>query len=137
MDRFDAFVRRWVDSRGRWFHAVVVVIFVGLAFVAAPRAMLSLFGAASSPVAELLGRMFGAASVNVGLVHAWFHGRGDAYATRGLLLTNAVFEAIIAGLLTHATASGALGPIAWGLVAYFAWEAVWNGLAFWRLSATR
>jgi hypothetical protein len=137
MDRIDAFVRRWVDSRGRWFHSVVVVTLLGVIFVAAPRPMLALFGAEASPTADLLARMFGAASVNVGLVHGWFHGGGDARAGRGLLISNAVFEGIVAAVLAHATASHVLGPIAWGLVAYFAWETVWNAFAFWRLSASR
>ena len=99
--------------------AGVIALGFGLAFLLAPRPMLSLYGVAAEPPTVLVSRFFGAALVQLGLVLYLIRDVGDLRTQRGVVIGS--FLGSVAGLVVALTGQfwGVTNQLGWSTVAIY------------------
>lgn len=96
--------------------AGVVALAFGLGFLLAPRSVLALYAIPTDPPVVLIGRFFGAALVQLGLVLYLIRDVPDLRTKRGVVIGS--FIGSVAGLVVALTGQF------WGLVNQFGWTTV-------------
>jgi hypothetical protein len=96
--------------------AGLLALAFGIGFLFAPARVLSLYGVAAEPAVVLMGRFFGSALVQVGLVLYLIRDVSDPTTRRGVVLGS--FLGSLAGFVVSLTAQF------WGLVNSFGWSSV-------------
>lgn len=94
----------------------IIALAFGIGFLLAPAAVLRLYGVSPDPAVVLLGRFFGAALLQLGLVFYLIRDVSDPVTRRGVVLGS--FLGSLAGLVVSLTA------VFWGLMNSFGWSAV-------------
>ena len=92
--------------------AIVAVLF-GLAFVLAPTAASSIYGIPADPRTALNAQFFGSALIRIAVVNWSAKDFGDWEAVRGVLIANAIGDAIGGGVNLLGTFQGLLNGMAW------------------------
>lgn len=96
--------------------AGVVALVFGLGFLLIPRSVLALYAVPTDPPVVLIGRFFGAALVQLGLVLYLIRDVPDLRTKRGVVIGS--FIGSVAGLVVALTGQF------WGLVNQFGWTTV-------------
>jgi hypothetical protein len=96
--------------------AGLLALAFGIGFLFAPARVLSLYGVTAEPAVVLMGRFFGSALVQVGLVLYLIRDVSDPTTRRGVVLGS--FLGSLAGFVVSLTAQF------WGLVNSFGWSSV-------------
>jgi hypothetical protein len=96
--------------------AGVIALGFGLAFLLAPRPVLALYGVTADAATVLVGRFFGAALVQLGMVLYLIRDVGDIRTQRGVVIGS--FLGSVAGLVVALTGQF------WGVVNQFGWSTV-------------
>ena len=105
-----------VQLRTLLLIAGLIALGFGLGFLLAPRPLLALYGVAGDPSVVLMGRFFGAALVQLGLVLYLIRNVGDIRTQRGVVIGS--FLGSVAGLVVALTGQF------WGVVNQFGWSTV-------------
>ncbi len=92
--------------------AVIAVLF-GLAFVLAPTAAGSIYGIPPDPHTALNARFFGSTLIGIAVVNWCAKDFRDWEAVRGILIANAVADAVGGGVNLLGTFQGLLNGMAW------------------------
>jgi hypothetical protein len=108
-----------VRLRSLLLLAGIIALGFGLAFLLAPRPMLSLYGVAAEPGTVLVSRFFGAALVQLGLVLYLIRDVGDLRTQRGVVIGS--FLGSVAGLVVALTGQfwGVTNQLGWSTVAIY------------------
>jgi hypothetical protein len=115
---------RWVFSRGRWIHEVLVESAFGVVFLAAPYVTMAVLEIRPSPEAAALFRLYGIVLVARGILrHATF-GVPAPEVVRRSLAGDLAFTFPGAAVLVLAIRDGLAGPATWAVVALFVGEGV-------------
>jgi hypothetical protein len=117
-------VLAWVFSRARWGVDVLLEAAIGAFFLLAPWATLELLEARPSPEAATLFRLYGVVMITRALAHRAAFGVPDPAVQRRVLHGDLFFSTASAVVLGGASAAGLTGAAGWGVVAFFALEAV-------------
>jgi hypothetical protein len=96
--------------------AGLIALVFGVGFLLVPRSLLPLYGIPTDPAVVLIGRFFGAALVQLGLVLYLIRDVGDLRTKRGVVIGS--FIGSVAGLVVALTGQF------WGLVNQFGWSTV-------------
>ena len=92
--------------------AFVAVLF-GLAFVLAPTAAASIYGIPADPHTALNAQFFGSALIGIAVVNWFAKDFGDWEAVRGVLIANAIADAVGGGVNLLGTFQGLMNGMAW------------------------
>jgi hypothetical protein len=108
-----------VRLRSLLLLAGIIALGFGLAFLVAPRPMLSLYGVTTEPGTVLVSRFFGAALVQLGLVLYLIRDVGDLRTQRGVVIGS--FLGSVAGLVVALTGQfwGVTNQLGWSTVAIY------------------
>lgn len=93
--------------------AAVVAVLFGLAFVLAPTASSSIYGIPADPHTALALQFFGSVLIGIAVVNWFAKDFGDWEAVRGVLIANAIGDAIGGGVNLLGTFQGLLNGMAW------------------------
>ena len=96
--------------------AGLIALAFGIGFLFAPARVLSMYGVAAEPTVVLMGRFFGSALIQLGLVFYLIRDVSDPTTRRGVVLGS--FLGSLAGFVVSLTAQF------WGLVNSFGWSSV-------------
>ena len=92
--------------------AFVAVLF-GLAFVLAPSAAGSVYGVPPEPHTALALQFFGSVLIGIAVVNWFARDFGDWEAVRGVLIANAIADALGGGVNLLGTFQGLMNAMAW------------------------
>jgi hypothetical protein len=96
-----------------FFTIIAVLALVhGVGFVLAPEQVAVIYGLAASPSSVLIGRLFGAALVALGLIF-WLARDQSSESVRGVLIGTAIGDAVGLIVVVMATISGTLNSMGW------------------------
>jgi hypothetical protein len=96
--------------------AGLLALAFGIGFLFAPARVLSMYGVAAEPTVVLMGRLFGSALVQLGVVFYLIRDVSDPTTRRGVVIGS--FLGSLAGFVVSLTAQF------WGLVNSFGWSTV-------------
>jgi len=98
----------------RTFFTILAVLALihGIGFVLAPEQVAASYGMESSPSSILIGRLFGAALLGLGLIY-WFARDNSAEAVRGLMIATAVGDGVGFVVVVIGTIAGTLNAMGW------------------------
>jgi hypothetical protein len=96
--------------------AGLLALAFGIGFLFAPARVLAMYGVTAEPTAVLMGRFFGSALVQLGLVFYLIRDVSDPTTRRGVVLGS--FLGSLAGFVVSLTAQF------WGLLNSFGWSSV-------------
>jgi hypothetical protein len=114
---------RWVFSRPRWVHSVLVVVTFGLVFLLAPNATMDFLGVEKSEETAVLFRLLGALLLARAVSnHAEFGVPEPRLVLHGTL-ADLLFTAVGAGVLSMAVFNGLAGSTTWLVVGLLVFEA--------------
>jgi hypothetical protein len=91
----------------------IIAVLFGLAFVLAPTAAGSIYGVPNDPHTALSSQFFGSVLVGIAVVNWFAKDFGDWEAVRGVLIANAVADAVGGGVNLLGTFQGLLNGMAW------------------------
>ena len=91
----------------------IIAVLFGLAFVLAPTAAGSIYGVPPDPHTALSSQFFGAALIWIAAVNWYARDFRDWEAVRGVLIANAIGDAIGGGVNLVGTFQGLLNGMAW------------------------
>jgi hypothetical protein len=96
-----------------FFTIIAVLALVhGVGFVLVPEQVAVIYGLAASPSSVLIGRLFGAALVALGLIF-WLARDQSSESVRGVLIGTAIGDAVGLIVVVMATISGTLNSMGW------------------------
>ena len=93
--------------------AAVIAVLFGLAFVLAPTPAGSVYGIPADPHTALALQFFGSVLIGIAVVNWFAKDFGDWEAIRGVLIANAVGDAVGGGINLLGTFQGLLNGMAW------------------------
>ena len=91
----------------------------GVGFVLIPGAMLTLYGMAQSPSANLAGQLFGVELIAVGLLCWFVRDVSDAAALRAIMLALLIADVVGLIVVLTGTLSGVMSVMGWSGVAIY------------------